>query len=281
MNSKIGGIYVINLDARPERWALFQSGSAHWQRMFGCAPQRCSAIAGVELPGYDAPPWFNKRISLQRKRSWAGKAGCILSHRQAIELAAEAGWETVLILEDDALLSEEVAADWETEISELIRTIPRDWCVVNLCTTTVFSPNRSILATQNTRLVETTGALGAVAYLLNGKVLRNILSELPERENIWEWVARHKTIDRWFSQNLVRFGRVFVFSPSIVGHHPGSSDTSMTPEHAALLDFTLADIRYHNGNLSYAVLRHLRILVNALGRVGSILRYYYKRAKGL
>lgn len=276
----VGGICVINLASRPERWEAFQGEADRWEKAFGQVPQRFAAVAGTSLPGFDEKPWFTGRISGKRKRSWAGKGGCILSHRAVIALAAQRQWESVLILEDDALLAEEMVQLWRDGLRALVESLPEDWSAVNFCTTIPITPCRVVGEYRGIRLVEAAGAFGAVAYLLNGRVLAGLLAELPDEGTIWSWVARHKTIDRWFSQNLVRFGRVYLLAPSLVGHRTGSSDTSMTQENDWLLDFSLQDLRCVGSNWSFVLGMGLRRAGNALRARLSMVRFLFKRLRG-
>ena len=281
MQLEVGGIYVINLDSRPERWERFQDGLKTWETAFGKMPERISAVAGIKLPGYEMKPWFTARIPEQRRREWGGKAGCILSHRQAIQKAFKQRLKTVLIVEDDTFLSEEMAQAWKNGLERLVRDFPEDWSSIYFCTTTPILPCRSIAEYQGIKVVEASGAIGTVAYLLNGRLFEQILIELPDKQTIWSWVARHKTIDRWFSQNLQRFGRVYLFAPSIVGHRLGPSDVSMGPNSGHDLDFTLANIRIHQSPLLFIIQKYVRRINNTLRSEFSRLRFIIKRLRGL
>jgi glycosyl transferase, family 25 len=281
VNLDVAGIYVVNLDSRPERWDLFQAGLGPWQAAFGQLPQRFSAVAGIALPGFDGPGLFSRKSSEQRKRSWAGKAGCILSHRNVLRQAADLGLPNVLIAEDDAFLTREMVETWRVGLARLVASLPADWAAVYLCTTSAISPCRVAGEFGGIRLVETTGALGTVAYLVNGRTFSGLLRELPDERSIWRWVARHKTIDRWLSQNLVRFGRVYLFAPSIAGHQTGSSDTSMTQENDYLLDFTLKDLKYARDEKEFLVRKWARLRVNEVRRAVSLLRGIVKGVRGL
>ncbi len=281
MKLDIGGIYVISLDSRPERWNLFLEGLASWETAFGKRPERLSAVAGVSLLGYDEKPWFTGRISERRKKSWGGKAGCILSHRNAIQMAADQNWSHALIVEDDAFLADEMAQAWKHGLKQLVEALPDDWSAVYLCTTDPISPCRVAAEHQGIKLVEAGGAFGTVAYLLNGRVFEPLLEELPDEKTIWGWVARHKTIDRWFSRNLMRFGRVYAFAPSIVGHREGPSDITMTPEAKWEFDFTLKDIRFVRNGVYFLVLRVIRYVGNVLRNFFSVFRLLTKRLRGL
>lgn len=281
MKLDAGGIYVINLNSRPERWKIFIEGVNPWKAAFDKTPERLSAVAGVHLPGYGRPPWFVDRISERRKKSWGGKAGAVLSHRQAIKKAFEQGWDSVLIVEDDAFLTEEMAQKWESGLKRLIEALPDDWSMVNFCTSKPILPCRTVAEYQGVKLVETAGAFGAVAYLLNGRVFRRILKELPDERSVWGWVARYKAIDLWFSRNLVRFGKVYLFAPSVAGHRVGPSDITMTPEAEWKFDFTLKDIQLVRSGLFFAVQKTIRRADNALRHFFSVFRLGIKRLRGL
>jgi GR25 family glycosyltransferase involved in LPS biosynthesis len=275
-------IVVINLDERTDRRNAFQEQEALWQATFGCQPSRLPAVHGMALPGYGESPWFRKRIAESRKRSWAGKAGCILSHRAVIQEAHRSGAETILIVEDDALLTREAAQLWEKTVSGWISQLPEDWAAVYLCSCTPRQPVQVAARTNEIRLLEVSGASNTVAYLLNGRVFAALLDELPEQQSIWPWVARHKAIDRWYSRNLNRFGRVYVCSPSIVLQQQiGSSDITLTTDSVELLDYGHHDIALTEGKLSFKVRYGLVQIQNYVGRWFSLMRLIVKRARGL
>lgn len=226
----IDGILVVNLDQRPERWEQFLEDAGNWEAACGVAPERLSAVLGVELTGYDQSPWFRSRMKERRKQSWAGKAGCTLSHRAAIAQAHKNGWKTVLIVEDDATLSAEAAVGLKNILQESVPNLPADWVAIYGYTANPFGPFREVALQGEYRLIEMSGALGTVAYILNVERAAGLFRTLPEEQDIWKWVARHKAIDLWFSKNLSRFGKVYVITPSIVDHRVGPSDITVTPE---------------------------------------------------
>lgn len=282
MQANISGIYVINLKIRQERWHVFRDGIHHWEQAFGKTPQRLSAVRGIELPGYGQPPWFSTRLSEKRKMSWGGKAGCILSHRNAIQNAHDRNWDNVLVLEDDAYLTDKMTSLWISYLGGIVRTLEDDWSVINFCTTLPVSPCRVVKKIQSTQLVEAAGCFGAVAYLLNGRIFSQVLNELPKESDVWRWVARHKTIDRWFSQNLMRFGKVYFFAPAAAGHRSvGSSDTSMSAENDCALDFELKGLRYINNQTFFEYLMNFRRYDNWVRRRFSLFRQKLKQFRGL
>src|SRR5687768_5014284 len=93
----IDGVFVVNLDQRPDRWTEFQAAA---QSIIPAEKlHRLSACVGRDLSGFGQRPWFRGG---KRDNTWAGRAGCLQSHRRALLKAREAGWRTVLLLEDDA-----------------------------------------------------------------------------------------------------------------------------------------------------------------------------------
>jgi GR25 family glycosyltransferase involved in LPS biosynthesis len=275
-------VYVINLDVRTDRRKAFEKQESLWQETFGCLPSRMVAVYGLSLPGYGLAPWFRTRIAERRKRSWAGKAGCILSHRAVIQEAHRAGAETVLIVEDDALLTREAAQLWEKAVSGWVGQLPEDWAAVYLCSCRPQQPVQVAARTEEIRLLEVSGASTTVAYLLNGRMFAALLDELPEQQAIWSWVAHHKAIDRWYSQNLNRFGRVYVCSPSIIlQQQSGPSDIAATAESVDLFDYGHRDISLVEGKISYKVRYRLVQIQNRVGRWCSLIRWMVKRARGL
>jgi glycosyltransferase involved in cell wall biosynthesis len=277
----VDGIFVVNLDARTERWTQFQEGISSWLGAFGKTPVRFSAVSGVDLKGFDKAPWFRDRIKEQRKKSWAGKAGCILSHRNAIRHAHEQGWRNVLIVEDDAYLTDEMMRAWKSGLSDVVKSLPYDWATVYLYTANPITPCRIVDEKAGIRLIESMGAFGTVAYLVNGRIFGNILSRLPDENHIWSWVARHKAIDLWFSQNLRRFGKIFAVAPSLVNHRVGPSDITMTPESEWTFSGDMEDLVYTNSRRLYAVKKKIRDLKCRCHEVFSCLRALAKRLRGL
>jgi GR25 family glycosyltransferase involved in LPS biosynthesis len=275
-------IFLINLDVRVDRMNAFQAQESLWRRTFGCFPIRVAAVSGLSIPGYGKLPWFRDRITDRRRRSWAGKAGCILSHRAVIQEAQRTGAGSVLIVEDDALLIREAAQLWEKTIKGWIEQLGDDWVAIYLCSSKPRQPIRVATCADEIRLLEVFGASNTVACLLNGRVFPALLDELPDQRSVWRWVARHKAIDRWYSRNLNRFGRVYVCSPSIVLQQQiGRSDITMTNESAEHLDYGHRDVGLVDGNISFKVRYYLVQIQSHIGRGFSLMRLFIRRIRGL
>lgn len=208
------GTLVINLDQRPDRLKYFGETAASMPTLFGW--QRLPGVLGTDLLGFGELPWFRGG---NRDKQWAGRAGCILSHRNAIRLARDEGWDSVLILEDDTLFSE----DFE-QVLRAVESRPEwDMCYLGFnYPQPPYGPSDMI--TPGRECVRVYGTSTTHAYLLRKRTYQWILDQLPEDKDIWEWVARFRAIDRWYARNISRRFHVQVISPGAVGQRNDFSD---------------------------------------------------------
>jgi GR25 family glycosyltransferase involved in LPS biosynthesis len=109
-------IIVINLDRRPDRWALVKSEVER----FGKTPIRLSATDGrtldIDISGNISG--FKKRNN-SKEHYYRGTAGCYFSHIRALELAFELGGGGILILEDDVVIESLETPDVSDKIIQL------------------------------------------------------------------------------------------------------------------------------------------------------------------
>jgi hypothetical protein len=223
-NHPVDGVVVINLDHRPERLARFakdarlHSSLRNWERI--------PAINGQQLPGYGEKPWFREG---SRDKGWAGRAGCTLSHRQAILTAKANGWRNVLIFEDDV----EFGPHFDRELQAVLQTLDTrapDWSACFLGVSKPIGPGRCLGALNaGQHVFELYGCIGAFAYILKADIYDWALARLPDAHSIWPWVARHRAIDRWYARNLTPSFKITAISPSLVGHYTSFSDIGQRP----------------------------------------------------
>jgi len=213
------GVLVINLDQRPERLERFAKMASLTRVLDGW--QRIPAVNGMELPGYGAPPWFRQR---HRDKCWAGRAGCTLSHRKAIAHAHAAGWNSVLILEDDV----EPGEAFDAAVLSFLAgsaACPNPWQMCFLGLSQQVGPSLKLRRLDDTRtLYQIFGCTGTFAYLVKRNSFEWLLANLPTEETIWAWVARHRAIDRWYARNLSGHLTVYAVSPGLIGHYSSFSD---------------------------------------------------------
>lgn len=213
------GVLVINLDHRPERLEHFAEIARHTRVLHGW--ERIPAVNGVELPGYGQRPWFRNG---KRDKCWAGRAGCTLSHRKAIEYARDMGWNSVLILEDDIQLGESFEAGVKSFLAGSA-ACPQSWSVCFLGLSQQVGPSLKLQPLADARAIyQIFGCTGTFAYLLKRDSFDWLLANLPTAETVWTWVARHRAIDRWYARNLSGRFTVHAVSPSLIGHYSSFSD---------------------------------------------------------
>ena len=266
----IDGVLVVNLDSRPDRWQDMQARTA------GFIPSsklhRLPATLGAALPGFGAPPWFRGR---KRDRTWAGRAGCTLSHRAAIAHAKSHNWRTVLILEDDIEL--------ESALADVLAGLPAalhasDWDVCYLGFTDPVPPYRTLAELPaGHSLCAVSGCSTTHAYLLRDSCFERLQEKLPTADTIWQWISRHRAIDRWYYRNLARYFKVCVVSPALINQQGGFSDITQRL-HEKVHTTHVPDARY--GALSFRLLGTLRWLGYRLAEPRDWLRGRIKQARG-
>lgn len=213
----VDGVLIINLDDRADRWEQTKSALA------GLIPpdkqHRISAIRGTNLAGFGQPPWFRGR---RRDRTWAGRAGVLLSHRKAIATARKRAWRSVLILEDDVEFDATAGTIMESLATALAR---QPWDICYLGFTDPKAPFECVADLDAERaLWAVSGCNTAHAYLLRDSTFDWLLERLPKQEAIWDWLSQHRAIDRWYYRNLSRCFNVLAVSPAIVNQRPAMSD---------------------------------------------------------
>lgn len=268
--SMVDGVLSVNLDSRKDRWEDLLASTATWipdEKL-----QRLSAIVGTGLPGYGQLPWFHNR---NRDKSWAGRAGCTLSHRAAIEHAKKTGWRTLLILEDDIQL----VPEFYTVLAALPGALHKhSWDVCYLGYTSPVSPYMQVeTLPEGHELCRVSGCSTTHAYLLNSTTFDWLLGQLPTTENIWQWISRHRAIDRWYYRNLARRFTVYAVSPSIINQQEGYSDITRRQHEKAYITDIPAGCR--NAQV-FNLLGRLRWLGFRLAEPRDWLRGKIKRVRG-
>lgn len=191
----VDGILVINLDRDTERLSGWQSEVG--ERLPVERTCRISAVDGRELADYGMPPWFSEKTG-ERAGFWGGSAGCVLSHRRAIEKARDAGWKRVLIMEDDSRFADATGAERLACVWSLLKG---EYLLYLGC----HEPEpygKCVDATVG--LWEIDGALATHAYVLTSGLYEPILNDLPTEENVWDWIGRNKAVDLYYRNHISR-----------------------------------------------------------------------------
>lgn len=269
----IDGAIVINLDQRTDRWAQFLAATRD------IIPpgkiQRLSARLGREIPGFGQRPWFRGR---NRDHTWAARAGVTQSHRHALLKAREAGWRTVLILEDDVSFAPEFSALAD---SLAIALREQDWQVCYLGFTDPWSPSRRLAALDDRHaLYRIHGCNTAHAYLVRENAREWLLGQLPDEARVWSWLATHRAIDRWFQRQLGLHFPIACVSPSVVNQVEGFSDIVGQTTHYPTEDGHVRLVSSSSSGAAYGFCHALRCGAVRVGLAGDVLRGWAKRING-
>jgi glycosyl transferase, family 25 len=238
--SGIDAVLVINLDQRPERWEAFLAQAN--EVIPTEKVHRISAVYGRALPGFGQPPWFRGR---KRDNTWAARGGCTLSHRRALQTAQEAGWENVLVLEDDVAFQPELPP-LLGPLGAALASEKFGWDVCYLGYTDPWAPACVVASLDwKHRLYRIFGCNCAHAYIIRPTARDWLLERMPDEGSIWPWLARHRAVDRWYRLSLGQRFRVLVVSPGPVVQSAGFSDIVGRPvdyvngeEHRSRVSFT-------------------------------------------
>lgn len=206
----VDAVFVINLDHRTDRWAAFKE---RWQ---GIIPDgkliRSSGVVGVDLPGYGDSPWFTESTG-DRGKSWAGAAGCALSHKKVIYEAQKMGFGTIVIMEDDAVPSEAMAdLNYNKTLTRFIQS-DRKWGILYLGFNKM--PKIGMPVSQGRDKVEiwrVPGVLALHAYVVNKNAYPALLGNLPEKDWVWAWLAKYRAVDTWVREFFEGASKLPVFA---------------------------------------------------------------------
>lgn len=191
-------IVCINLDDRPDRWSQIQDEiSPH--------------LGAVQIERFSAI-----KIEFAEKSSQNGLAGCLLSHRGAIEQAYNEGLESVLVLEDDVRLDPDFEQHAQQAIASLQATA---WDIFYLG----FTPKAPLLPVGD-GLVRTYGGLTTHAIAYHRRAIPKILQRLPDASGMLRFHSRYKSIDRFYWQHLAQELKCFASRPPLAFQRDDFSD---------------------------------------------------------
>ncbi|MBX2853301.1 MAG: glycosyltransferase family 25 protein [Phycisphaeraceae bacterium] len=196
---------VVNLAERTDRWERI-SGILS-KHLPADQVVRVDAIKGVDLPGYKQRPWFRDHTPEKVSTMKAGAAGCCLSHRKAIEMARDAGYRRILLLEDDADFQNELDGPEGDAVASVLKD-DSAWDMFYLGYyqkhNKHYVAKRLEIDGKPFELRRIRGPLMLHAAVIHERVFDAMLDGLPNPKNPWPWMAYWGSVDAWI-QN--RFGR--------------------------------------------------------------------------
>ncbi len=262
---------VINLDHRTDRWDTIR------EHLKSLVPEeklhRVSAVLGKKLDGYSDSHWFRRT---KRPETWAGRAGCSVSHRNAMRLAVDRGWNWVLIVEDDTQFVCQFEGSFGQQLASFLRTNGDAFGFVYLGFDSPKLPVRRICDLKHDRwMYQIAGASTTHAYLVNQSVMRRLLSEFPQSEaDIWSWTAKNVVIDRWYSSNLRRWTGIAAVSPQVAIQEQSlsditqrTSDFSEDPNEDILRQLAVSNLTWRVSTLLQTIVRPITAIPRLLKAV--------------
>jgi len=270
----IDGVFVINLEQRRDRWEQFQ------QNVQGIIPpeklQRLPARWGRDIPGFGQRPWFRGG---KRDGTWAARAGCTESHRQAMLRAQAARWRTFLIIEDDA----EFAPEFSSILPGLADALRNcEWQICYFGFTEPWTPARKLASISDRHnLFEVQGCTTTHGYLVRAEARDWIARHLPEENQMWLWIARHRVIDRWYQRQLGLHFPVLCVSPAIINQAAGYSDiVERESPNTGEVTSRSAVTKVAASSATYYLHRALRRVTIRCGVAGDCIRGWTRRING-
>jgi GR25 family glycosyltransferase involved in LPS biosynthesis len=178
-------IYCINLDGDPGRW---QGASSQFERV---------GIDGRvrRFPAIATPSNIH--------------AGCALSHRSIVQEAQRQGLKSVLVFEDDVILTKDTVQHLQAALSELHG---RDWDLLYLGACRWEHRFPKVEGCTHLEQVGPVTCAHAIAYHEStfARLLAEVPSDIPSME---EWLETHRGIDQYYASSITE--RKFLVSPVI------------------------------------------------------------------
>lgn len=194
--------YYINLDRRPDRREHMETQV----RRFNLAVTRVPAVDGSKIE-------WKPEYGIQSKYWNTGAFAYCLSYREAIVDAISKGHENVLIMDDDAVLEDNM---YEI-LSHAWKDLPDDWHMLYLGANHGH-PIPSSMPTEKDRLgdylYKMSGSMGSHAIILNKRCLKHVLNFVA---------APYAPLDMYFSM-YHKFFPCYITFPGLASQMAGHSD---------------------------------------------------------
>jgi len=220
LSSFFDRIYCINLDTRPDRWKYV---STHF-RKFGLH-KKVERFSAVDIRMRKDLAQFE---TLQRKNfSLLGNCGCILSHRQILEMAQSEGLESILILEDDVEFLEENLSQVDATLRELADL---NWHVFYLGASYI----KPFLSLSNHLINVNQGANATHAISYHRSVFKGILDLIPAKpeELIKRNIDSVNAIDIWLRSDSLDHSKFYGSNPIMAVQGLQNSDIAKTQQNS-------------------------------------------------
>lgn len=189
LNEYFDKIFCINLDRRPDKWALSE---AEFKKI-GISVERFAAIDGASL------------TLPSTAKITAAEAGCSLSHLTLLKRMVESGWSRILILEDDV----EFMDGANQFFNQWMQQVPTDWDMLYLGGNNVSQPTRISRNVSKIIRTYTTSSYG-ITNAMAQQVIANVESLSSQ-------------VDVAYT-NFHRSHKCYIFWPTLAWQKAGFSD---------------------------------------------------------
>lgn len=204
----------------------------------------------------------------------------MLAHRRALETARRAGWQRVLILEDDATFDADFVKSMDALQTELFESQLK-WDICYLGFTHPQGPFETMAHLPGERhLTRIYGCKCTHAYLVNASLRDWLLEQFPDESQIWAWLAVNRAIDRWYMATLGQKFRVIAVSPSLIIQRSDFSDIVSRVTNHFGEDSGRLTIPVAHRSPTFAIRYFLRIQLTRCSRLYNHLSALRKRFSG-
>jgi GR25 family glycosyltransferase involved in LPS biosynthesis len=195
-------------------------------------------------------------------------------------MAKRAGWERILILEDDAVFDGEFASHLDSLESALFKS-KLDWDICYLGFTEPQGPYNTLVRLSETRqLARIYGCKCTHAYIVNAPLRDWLLDQLPDESTIWSWLAVNRAIDRWYLSTLGKRFQVVAVSPSIILQKDDFSDIVGRVTHYFSESSKNSILPVASGSPTFGLRYFLRIQATRLEHLSNYVSALRKRFAG-
>jgi GR25 family glycosyltransferase involved in LPS biosynthesis len=188
INDFFDNIYCVNLDTRTDRWGnAIQEFEKH-----KLSVERFPAIVGN-------PTGIQYNML-------DGNVGCALSHYNVIKDANDKKYESILVLEDDVIFSDNL----QEQFNDMIQYIPSNWDMIYFGG----NHNHATLNMINTYVAKIENTYTTHAYAIRSSVYQSVIDLFPKLE--FEVDVMYASLQKQFN--------CYVFRPHLAWQQDGYSD---------------------------------------------------------
>lgn len=210
----ISKAFVINMPVSKERYRLFLEESKNT----GIPIERINGVDARNYIKYGnnlAVHSINGQV-LQDRNYISGSLGCAFAHLNALKLADKAGYDNILIFEDDV----QIVKYFDDYIYKAMQQLPSDWAMLRLHRSTTSLPSKKEYSGDLFRVYEGDGIYGIV---VNKSYYKKFISIIEDEIKLFDKHGAMRTIDTVYSSKMHELP-VYETKKILVYHREGFSE---------------------------------------------------------